>query len=90
VKVWATRPGNFSKYDNTTKKNSVENRTDFERNLSDNGWTKSMSKDGKATIYEKDGARYVIRDNADSTGTPTADYYAPGSDEINLKIRMPN
>ena len=87
--------GSQSKYEDTTKGNSVPNKTtdvsraDFERNLTNDGWTKRMSADGKATIYEKDGARYVVRDNASSTGKPTADFYRPGSGEIGLKIRMP-
>lgn len=61
---------------------------EFEKNLLDEGWSKSVSKDGKVVIYEKDGARYVIREDAKSTGGPTADYYKPGSKQIDTKIRM--
>jgi RHS repeat-associated protein len=88
--------GASSQYQDITKGGSVRNvqtdvkRADFESNLSANGWKRSTSKDGLTTIFEKDGARYVVRDNAKSTGTPTADYYAPGSGDITLKIRMPN
>ena len=87
--------GAASQYNDITKGNSVKNiqtdvkRADFESNLSANGWNKSTSKDGLTTIYEKDGAKYVIRDNAKSTGTPTADFYKAGSNEVNIKIRMP-
>lgn len=47
-----------------------------------------MSKDGKAVNYQKDGAKYTVRDNAKSTGRPTADYYKAGSKTIDLKIRL--
>lgn len=39
-------------------------RSEFEKNLSDAGWNKTSSKDGKVQIYEKDGSRYSIRENA--------------------------
>lgn len=63
-------------------------RNDFEQNLLDTGWARSASKDGSVTIFEKDGAKYVLRDNAKSTGGPTADFYGSGSDSIDLKIRL--
>lgn len=95
---WAGSAGKFankaSKYVDITKGGSVANRaTDvtreqFERNLTDAGWNRSVSKDGKVTIYEKDGSLYKVRDNAKSTGGPTADFYKSGSDKINLKIRL--
>jgi hypothetical protein len=34
------------------------------------------------------GAQYVLRNNATTTGGPTADYYRPGSKSIDLKIRL--
>ena len=86
--------GPNSKYDRTTKERSVENRktnvgrAEFEKNLRDGGWKESKSADGKVTIFEKDGARYVLRDNAKSTGGPTADFYNSGSSSVNLKIRL--
>jgi RHS repeat-associated protein len=86
--------GPNSKYDRATKGRSVENRStdvgqsEFKQNLRDNGWKESTSKDGQTTIFEKDGARYVVRDNAKSTGGPTADYYQSGSSSINVKIRL--
>lgn len=63
-------------------------RSTFEKNLSNSGWSKSASKDGKVTNYEKDGAKYSVRDNAKSTGGPTADYYKAGSDKPDIKIRL--
>jgi RHS repeat-associated protein len=63
-------------------------RSEFEQNLGAAGWSSRTSADGKVTIFEKNGARYVVRDNATSTGGPTADYYRPGSSDISLKIRL--
>jgi RHS repeat-associated protein len=54
-------------------------KADFEKNLFDSGWARSVSKDGKTIILQKDGAKYVLRDGAKSTGGPTADYYKAGS-----------
>lgn len=95
---WAGTGGKFankaSKYVDITKGGSVANRatdvtrSQFERNLTDAGWARSVSKDGKVTIFEKDGSRYMVRDNAKSTGGPTADFYKAGSDKADLKIRL--
>jgi len=63
-------------------------KASFERNLVDSGWTKSVSQDGKVTILQKDGAKYVLRDGAKSTGGPTADFYKAGSQGIDVKIRL--
>jgi RHS repeat-associated protein len=60
----------------------------FEKNLVDSGWLRSVSKDGKAIILEKDGARYILRDGAKSTGGATADFYKAGSQSIDVKIRL--
>jgi hypothetical protein len=87
-------PAPRSDYIDLTKPNSLPNRgtnvtrAEFEENLSATGWTKAVSKDGQASIYTKDGARYVVRDDAKSTGGPTADFYQPGSKGIDLKIRL--
>ena len=63
-------------------------RAELEKNLSESGWSKSVSKDGKVTNFEKDGARYSVREGAKSTGGPTADYYKKGSQSPDLKIRL--
>jgi peptidoglycan hydrolase-like protein with peptidoglycan-binding domain len=63
-------------------------KNEFERNLINDGWKRSIAGGGKVTIFEKDGARYVLRDNAKSTGGPTADFYPPGSKKFTMKIRL--
>ncbi|QUW02599.1 hypothetical protein J8C06_09645 [Chloracidobacterium validum] len=90
----ATRGGS-SLYDDVTRAGSrVANRatdvtkSQFEKNLIDSGFTRSLSKDGKAIILEKDGAKYILRDGAKSTGGPTADFYKAGSTSADLKIRL--
>jgi hypothetical protein len=78
--------GVSSLYDDVTRTGSryANRATDvskagFEKNLIDSGWARSVSKDGKTIILQKDGAKYVLRDGAKSTGGPTADYYKAGS-----------
>ncbi|UXI70358.1 RHS repeat-associated core domain-containing protein [Tahibacter amnicola] len=79
-----TDPG--SRYPN---RSTDVSKAEFEQNLTDSGWSKTVSKDGKVAIYEKDGARYVVRDGAKSTGGPTADYYGPNNTGgIDVKIRL--
>lgn len=63
-------------------------RDQFEKNLLDSGFSQTLSKDGKAIILGKDGARYSLRDRAKSTGGPTADFYKPDSKTPDLKIRL--
>jgi hypothetical protein len=64
-------------------------KAEFEGNLLKSGWARTSSKDGKVTIFEKNGARYTTRTSANSTKAPTAEYFKPGSNTIQLKIRMP-
>lgn len=77
--------GASSTYVEITLPRSVRNvetnvtRTEFENNLIENGWSRKYSSDGKASIFEKDGARYVVRDNAKTYDGPTAEYYPNGS-----------
>jgi RHS repeat-associated protein len=83
-----------SKYVDVTRSSSIANRaTDvsresFERNLAEDGWQRTVSRDGKVSILSKDDAKYVVRDNAKSTGGPSADYYRSGSERPDLKIRL--
>jgi hypothetical protein len=84
-----------SLYDDVTRAGSryVNRATDvtksqFEKNLIDSGFTRAISKDGKAIILQKDGAKYILRDAAKSTGGATADFYKAGSKSIDLKIRL--
>ncbi|GKU75950.1 hypothetical protein L3i20_v203470 [Paenibacillus sp. L3-i20] len=80
-------------YKDITVGKSVKNvstnvkRADFESSLMGDGWTKTVTKDGSATIYSKDGAKYVVRDKSNQ-GQPTADFYAKGSDKPTTKIRL--
>ena len=61
-------------------------RADFGKNLESNGFSKSVSKDGKGTIYEKAGVKYTVRDSAKSTGGPTAEVFKDG--KLIQKIRL--
>jgi RHS repeat-associated protein len=89
------RKGANSIYDDITATgsrypNSATNvsKADFEKYLIASGWKRAVSKDGKATILEKDCAKYILRGGAKSTGGPTADYYKAGSQGISIKIRL--
>ncbi|MFT8318072.1 MAG: RHS repeat-associated core domain-containing protein, partial [Sporolactobacillus sp.] len=66
---------------NVTKK-------EFEKNLKNNGWKKTKSKDGNADIFTKKGAKYSVRDHAKSHDGPTADFTPRGSKRVKLKIRL--
>jgi RHS repeat-associated protein len=63
-------------------------KSQLEKNLIDSGFTRAISKNGKAIILLKDGAKYILRDAAKSTGGATADFYKAGSKSIDLKIRL--
>jgi RHS repeat-associated protein len=84
----------MSGYTDITRGGSVPNReldltrTEFESNLATGGWARSVSRDGKVTIFQKDGARYTVRGDSRSTGTPTAEYFRPGSQSADLKLRL--
>jgi len=91
----AAEAGRASKYEDSTKAGSRlinretnVTRSQFEKNLAEGGWQKSVSKDGKVANYEKDGAKYSVRSDAKSTSGPTADYYKPGHDKPDIKIRL--
>jgi hypothetical protein len=83
------------KWKDTTKPGSIPNnetdltREEFEENLRSNGWKHAQQGKGKVVDeYSKNGARYIVRNDAKSTKGPTADYYAPGNDDITHKIRF--
>ena len=67
-------------------------RSEFELQLSQLGWAKEPSKDGKAMIYTKDGAKYSVRDDAKSTEEPSADFFHPfgNKKKIDMKLRLRN
>lgn len=64
-------------------------REEFEKNLQQDGWKQDI-RGGKNNVvnYEKDGVRYAVRNGAASTGEPAVDYYKPGSDCPDGKIRL--
>jgi len=85
----------FSRYDDVTAPRSrVPNRAtnvskaEFQDNLAKNGWTQRPLPAKGVFEYSKDGARFVVRDNATSTGGTTADFYPKGSVKPTLKIRL--
>ena len=72
-----------SKYDaSITGKNSVRNvktdvtRKEFGKNLEKSGFSKEVSKDGKAATYTKGDSKYSVRTNQTGKGTQgsSADY----------------
>lgn len=82
-------------YIDITRKGSVRNvqtsvnRSSFEQNLIDAGYKPTVAPNGPNVVtYELNGARYVVRDAAKSTGGPTADFYPAGSRDFTLKIRL--
>jgi len=62
-------------------------RKEVEKNLLESGFTKKDFGNGKA-MFEKDGEKYFLRDDAKTHDGPTADYYPRGSAESTLKIRL--
>ncbi|MFL9982139.1 DUF6531 domain-containing protein [Paraburkholderia sediminicola] len=87
-------PGRIkSEYKDITVGDSVRNietdvgKAEFEANLRNDGWTQSLSKDGKMDIFTKDGNRYGVRDQSNQ-GQPTADYFPAGSKGATVKIRL--
>ncbi|MGP8150103.1 MAG: hypothetical protein ACLPXU_05385 [Acidimicrobiales bacterium] len=86
--------GESSTYVDLTRGGSIQNigtsvtETEFADTLKSNGWTSRPSQDGKVETFEKDGAKYVLREFADSYRGWTADYTPEGSDRFTLKIRL--
>jgi hypothetical protein len=62
--------------------------TEFADTLDANGWTSSISKDGAVQIFEKDGAKYVLREYAGSYSGWSADFTPSGSSDVTLKLRL--
>ncbi|MDQ7977819.1 DUF6531 domain-containing protein [Paraburkholderia sp. SARCC-3016] len=91
----AIPPGRVvSEYEVITVGKSVRNiqtdisRAEFEANLVANGYTREVVNPKRNVIlYSKDNVSYSVRDDARSTGTPTADYRR-GTDPISVKIRL--
>ena len=62
--------------------------TEFAETLIARGWSLKPSKDGAVQIFERDGAKYVLRDGAKSWGGWTADFTPAGAYGATLKIRL--
>ncbi|WP_240132521.1 RHS repeat-associated core domain-containing protein [Shewanella cutis] len=89
----AGSPTNVSKYENITKSGSkLPNfKTDvpksaFEKNLKDNGFSQSTSKDGRVNNFTKGDDRYSTRDYSKSTKGPAAEVFK--KEEPVAKIRL--
>jgi len=64
-------------------------RSEFESILSELGWTKELSPDGKVLNFTKEGARYSVRDFSGSTEGPTAEFFHPrGDGGTDMKLRL--
>jgi RHS repeat-associated protein len=60
--------------------------TEFAKNLEANGWTRVER--GPKVEYQKDGARYFLREEASTYEGWTVDYYRQGSKKPDIKIRL--
>jgi RHS repeat-associated protein len=95
VEEAAIAEGKASRYIDKTEGSSVANRAtnvsreEFEKSLAESGWERSVSQNGKVSIFQKDGAKYTVRDFS-KEGSKTAEYFRSGSDEASLKIRLEN
>ncbi len=77
-------------------KSSVPNKQtdvtkkEFEKNLTQEGYSKTTHGGGKVDVYNKSNKQYTVRDNAKSTGGPTADFKNTGGTgtKPDLKIRL--
>lgn len=63
-------------------------KSEFGANLLKDGWTKTLSTNGKVEIFTKNGAKYSVREYS-KTGPPTAEFTPRGAGKYTLKIRLP-
>ncbi|EMN6208991.1 VCBS repeat-containing protein [Vibrio vulnificus] len=61
-------------------------KSEFEKNLMDNGFTKSTSKDGSVNIFTNGDKKYTTRDFSKSTDGPTAEVFK--NNQPTSKIRL--
>lgn len=86
--------GGARTYVDLTRGGSVRNigtnatHTEFGEALKSGGWTSRVSKDGAVQIFEKDGAKYVLREKADSYSGWTGEFTPAESPSSTLKIRL--
>jgi len=87
-------PGESQTYVDQTVGGSVRNvgtsstHEEFADTLTNNGWTSRTSGDGQVQIFTKDGAKYVLRENASSYDGWSADFTPADSPRVTLKIRL--
>jgi len=80
-------------YIDTTRGGSVRNITtnvtpdEFGKTLESNGFTKSVSADGKATNYSKGNTKYSVYPNATSTGGPSAQVIKDGKTIAKIRLK---
>jgi RHS repeat-associated protein len=87
--------GGARSYVDLTKGGSIRNvgtnatHTEFAETLINGGWISRTSKDGAVQIFERDGAKYILR-SKNSSGYPgwTADFTPAGSAGHTLEIRL--
>jgi|GEM_PF-4922049 len=95
VAAEAEGSGAANSYIDLTRGSSVRNigtnatHTEFADTLTNSGWTSRLSKDGSVQIFEKDGAKYILR-SKNSSGYPgwTADFTPAGSTSHTLELRL--
>ena len=86
--------GDSRTYIDLTKGGSIRNvgtnatHTEFADNLAAGGWISRTSKDGAVQIFQRDGAKYVLRERAGSYGGWTADFTPAGAADVTLKVRL--
>lgn len=86
--------GEARTYVDLTKGGSIRNvgtnttHDEFADNLLSGGWTSQTSKDGSAQIFQKDGAKYVLRNQAANYDGWTADFTPAGAQRAMMKIRL--
>ena len=86
--------GDSRTYVDLTKGGSIRNvgtnatPSEFADSLTATGWTSRASTDGAVQIFERDGAKYVLRDRASSYGGWSADFTPAGAPKPTLKIRL--
>ncbi len=81
-------------YVDLTRGGSIRNvgtnatHTEFAETLTQSGWASRVSSDGAVRIFEQNGARYVLRQQAGSYSGWSADFTPAGSAGTTLKLRL--
>ena len=87
--------GDARNYVSLTKGGSIRNvgtntsHTEFAETLTSGGWMSRTSKDGAVQIFQRDGAKYVLRSkNSSGHAGWTVDFTPAGSTRHTLEIRL--